>query len=327
MVVKKNILITGGLGYIGAHVVNLLLKSNYKVTVVDKIMFGSSSLLSFLGSDNFEFFNFDIREDEKLNTLFKNKNFSAVIHLAALVGEAACKRNEDESKSINFDATISLAKKSKMFGVQNFIFMSTASSYGVQDINEIADEKTKVNPVSLYAITKINSEKELLDKFSEDLNITIFRPSTVHGVSPRMRFDLIVNHLTLDAFNDGNISVFGPKMWRPLMWVGEPARIFKIVLEADQKLIKSQIFNLGSDNENFQKIHIAECLKNNFFPKLNIQVTDKDPDLRSYRVSFQKIKETLKYETSKTLKDAISEILILLKNNNEIDTKSDIFRN
>ena len=80
-----------------------------------------------------------------------------------------------------------------------------------------------------------------------------------------MRFDLIVNHLTLDAFNDGNISVFGPKMWRPLMWVGEPARIFKIVLEADQKLIKSQIFNLGSDNENFKKIHIAECLKITFF--------------------------------------------------------------
>ena len=327
MDVKKNILITGGLGYIGTHVVNLLLKNNYKVTVVDKIMFGSNSLLNFLGSDDFEFYNFDIRENEKIANLFKNKNFSAVIHLAALVGEAACKRNEDESKSINFEATISLAEKSKIYGVQNFIFMSTASSYGVQDINEIANEKTKLNPVSLYAITKINSEKELLDKFSEDLNITIFRPSTVHGVSSRMRFDLIVNHLTLDAFNHGNISVFGPKMWRPLMWVGEPARIFKLVLETDQKLIKSQIFNLGSDNENFQKIHIAECLKENFFPNLNIQVTDKDPDLRSYRVSFKKIKEVLNYETSKTLKEAISEILVLLKNNNEIDTKSDIFRN
>ena len=111
------------------------------------------------------------------------------------------------------------------------------------------------------------------------------------------------------------------------MWVGEPARIFKIILETDQKLIKSQIFNLGSDNENLQKINIAECLKNNFFPQLNIEVTDKDPDLRSYRVSFKKIKETLNYETSKTLKDAISEILVLLKNNNEIDTKSKIFRN
>ena len=327
MDIKKNVLITGGLGYIGAHVVNLFLKNNYRVTVIDKIMFGSSSLLSFLGSDNFEFFNFDMRENEKLEKLFKDKNFSAVIHLAALVGEAACKRNEKETKSINFDATISLAEKSKIFGVQNFIFMSTASSYGVQDINEIADENTKLNPVSLYAITKINSEKELLEKFSEDLNITIFRPSTVHGISPRMRFDLIVNHLTLDAFNNKKISVFGPKMWRPLMWVGEPARIFKIVLETNQKLIKSQIFNLGSDNENFKKINIAECLKNNYFPNLDIQVTDKDPDLRSYRVSFKKIKETLNYETSKSLKEAISEILIFLKNNNEIDTNSDIFRN
>jgi len=322
----KKVIITGGAGYIGAKVVEeLLATGNYRVTIIDKFLFDPNSLNVFSKNENLKIINCDIREIDKFKDELKGTN--TLIHLAALVGEKACNVSESDTQSINFDATINLIKNCVEYNVKKFIFMSTASSYGVQDISQIANEQTKLNPVSLYAITKINSEKELLDKFSEDLNITIFRPSTVHGVSPRMRFDLIVNHLTLDAFNDGNISVFGPKMWRPLMWVGEPARIFKIVLEADQKLIKSQIFNLGSDNENFQKIHIAECLKNNFFPKLNIQVTDKDPDLRSYRVSFQKIKETLKYETSKTLKEAISEILVLLKNNNEIDTKSAIFRN
>ena len=322
---NKKIIITGGAGYIGCHVVEELINSNYQVVVIDRLSFDSNSLNSIKNNKNLTIIKEDLRNVSNLEAHLNGAE--AVIHLAALVGEAACNISESESISINYDATIRLCDLARKSKVKKFIFMSTASSYGVQDINEIADENTKLNPVSLYAITKINSEKELLEKFSEDLNITIFRPSTVHGVSPRMRFDLIVNHLTLDAFRDKNISVFGPKMWRPLMWVGEPARIFKIVLEANQKLIKSQIFNLGSDNENFQKIDIAECLKNNFFNDLKINITDQDPDLRSYRVSFKKIKETLNYQTSKTLKSAISEILILLNNNNEIDTKSNIFRN
>ena len=323
----KKILITGGMGYIGSHVINLFLNKNYNVTVIDKILFGSNSLLSFIGNDNFKFFNLDIRENEEIEKIFKKNNFDAVIHLAALVGEAACKRNKDDTFSINYQSTVNLAKVSEKYNVENFIFMSTASSYGVQDINEIATEETKLNPVSLYAESKINSEKELLDKYSDKMSVTIFRPSTVHGISPRMRFDLIVNHLSLDAFKNNEISVFGPKMWRPLMWVGEPARVFDLVLNSKKNKVKSQIFNLGSDYENFQKIDIANCLKENFFTNLKIDITDKDPDLRSYRVSFKKIENLLNYKTKKTLKDAIGEILLFLKNNTEIDPKSSYFKN
>ena len=142
--------------------------------------------------------------------------------------------------------------------------MSTASSYGVQDVNEIADEKTKLNPVSLYARTKIDSEKSILDNFSEDLDISIFRPSTVYGHSLRMRFDLILNHLIKDAIQKKEIKVFGPEMVRPLMWVGEPARVYSKIIDDETSMYKSQIFNLGYNNENYKKIDIAKTKKKIF---------------------------------------------------------------
>ena len=159
------------------------------------------------------------------------------------------------------------------------------------------------------------------------MNITIFRPSTVHGTSPRMRFDLIVNHLTLDAYKKNEILVLGPKLWRPLMSVSEPSKVFDLVINSENRNIKSQIFNLGSDDQNFQKINIAENLKKNFFKNLKIEIIDKDPDLRSYRVSFKKIKDKLKFDTSRTLTKSIEEIVNFLNYNNEIKPESKLFRN
>ena len=322
---SKKILITGGAGYIGSCVSRYLLKKGYKVIVIDKLNFGSESLDDLQDNPKFQFKNCDIRNIE----LYKDhlKNSQAVIHLAALVGEKACKVNEEETNSINFLATLKLAEASANFGVKNFIFMSTASSYGVQDINQVADENTILNPVSLYAISKINSEKELLNKFSEKLNITIFRPSTVHGTSARMRFDLIVNHLVLDAFKKKQITILGPKMWRPLMWVGEPSRVFHNVLQSEESKIKSQVFNLGANGENFQKIEIAKLIKENFIPELKIDIIDKDSDLRSYKVNFDKISKELDYKPSKKIVEAMGEIFSSLKKNLYSDTNSQKYRN
>ena len=129
-----------------------------------------------------------------------------------------------------------------------------------------------------------------LKNFSNDIEITIFRPSTVYGHSKRMRFDLILNHLILDAISKKEIKVFGPEMVRPLMWVGEPARIYKKVVESNNLEFKSQIFNMGYDNENYKKIEIAEIVKTKFFKDIDIQIIDKDSDLRSYRLDFSKMK-------------------------------------
>ena len=296
---NKKIIVTGGAGYIGCHVVEELIKSNYHVVVIDRMSFDDNSLNSVKGNKNLTIIKDDLRNLNNLQDCLDGSE--AVIHLAALVGEAACNISEEDSISTNYDATIKLCDLARKYKVNKFIFMSTASSYGVQDTNEIANEKTKLNPVSLYAKTKIDCENDLLKKFSDDIEITIFRPSTVYGHSSRMRFDLILNHLVLDAFLKNEIKVFGPEMVRPLMWVGEPARVYKKVIESDDSKFRSEIFNMGYDNENYKKIDIAKLVQSNFFQNIDMEIVDKDKDLRSYRLDFSKMKKFFNLEPGSDL--------------------------
>ena len=304
---NKKIIITGGAGYIGCHVVEELLKSNYLVTVIDRLSFDANSLNSVKDHKNLTIIKEDLRNLTNLEAHLNNAE--AVVHLAALVGEAACKISETDTISINYDATIKLCDLARKNKVKKFIFMSTASSYGVQDTSEIANEETKLNPVSLYAKTKIDCENDLLKKFSDDIEITIFRPSTVYGHSSRMRFDLILNHLVLDAFLKKEIKVFGPEMVRPLMWVGEPARVYKKVIESQDSKFRSQIFNMGYDKENYKKIDIAKLVQSKFFPNINMDIIDKDKDLRSYRLDFSKMKKFFNLEPGSDLLNATKIII------------------
>ncbi len=304
---NKKIIITGGAGYIGCHVVEELLKSNYLVTVIDRLSFDANSLNSVKDHKNLTIIKEDLRNLTNLEAHLNNAE--AVVHLAALVGEAACKISETDTISINYDATIKLCNLARKNKVKKFIFMSTASSYGVQDTSEIANEETKLNPVSLYAKTKIDCENDLLKKFSDDIEITIFRPSTVYGHSSRMRFDLILNHLVLDAFLKKEIKVFGPEMVRPLMWVGEPARVYKKVIESQDSKFRSQIFNMGYDKENYKKIDIAKLVQSKFFPNINMDIIDKDKDLRSYRLDFSKMKKFFNLEPGSDLLNATKIII------------------
>jgi len=304
---NKKIIITGGAGYIGCHVVEELLKSNYLVTVIDRLSFDANSLNSVKDHKNLTIIKEDLRNLTNLEVHLNNSE--AVVHLAALVGEAACKISETDTISTNYDATIKLCDLARKNKVKKFIFMSTASSYGVQDTSEIANEETKLNPVSLYAKTKIDCENDLLKKFSDDIEITIFRPSTVYGHSSRMRFDLILNHLVLDAFLKKEIKVFGPEMVRPLMWVGEPARVYKKVIESQDSKFRSQIFNMGYDKENYKKIDIAKLVQSKFFPNINMDIIDKDKDLRSYRLDFSKMKKFFNLEPGSDLLNATKIII------------------
>lgn len=321
----KKILITGGAGYIGSHVVTNLLNSNYEIFVLDNLLFDKNSLKSFNKNKNLHLISNDIRDYSKNEKYFEN--IDTVIHLAALVGEAACKISEKETVSINYESTKKITEISIKNKVKNFIFMSTASSYGVQNLDEIADENTKLNPVSLYAKTKIDCEQILLNKFADEINVTIFRPSTVYGDSPRMRFDLILNHLIKDAYFKKEIKVFGPKMVRPLMWVGEPARVYKKIIEDENNRYRSQIFNLGYNNENYQKIEIASLVKDKFFKNLDLEIVEKDLDLRSYRLSFDKMKKFFNLKPETDILIETSKIINNFKNNIYEDVNNQRFYN
>ena len=314
---KKKILITGGAGYIGSHVVNNLIDSNYEILVLDKLIFDSKSLSKLSNNNNLKIYSKDIRDYKSIEEYFENVD--TVIHLAALVGEAACKISEKDTISINYEATEEIVKICLKKNVKNFIFMSTASSYGVQDVNEIADENTKLNPVSLYAKTNIDCEQLLLSKYADDLNITIFRPSTVYGDSLRMRFDLILNHLIKDAYFKKEIKVFGPKMVRPLMWVGEPARVYRKIIESENNIFRSQIFNLGYNNENYEKIEIAKTIRDKYFQDVKIDIIEKDLDLRSYRLNFNKMKDYFKLEPFTDISQESEKIISKFKDNSYIN--------
>ena len=322
---QPTVLVTGGAGYIGSWVTRHLLEAGFHVVVFDNLMYGGKPLLSILGHPHLSFVKGDIRDLAALETAMKGVDH--VAHLAAIVGEAACKKSPEVTKAINFTGTQNVARAAMHNGVQRFIFFSTCSSYGVQDTSQMANEQTQLNPVSLYAETKIDSEKFLLDTVNGDMFCTIFRPSTVHGPSARMRFDLIVNHFVRDAFTTHKLLIYGYKMWRPLMWVGEAGQAIKLALCADESLVRNEIFNLGATEANYRKSEIGEIIKNKYMPDLELSYGGTDQDVRSYRVDFSKIRERLGFTLSKSLDEAIGDILQLLEANIIDDSQSPEYQN
>ena len=304
----KRVLVTGGGGYIGSTLVRHLLTKGYQVKVLDNCSMGSDGIMSFLGYPSYSFIRGDIRDRKIVEKSMKDIDF--VVHLAAIVGEPACRKFEEDAKSINLDGTMNVFNEAIKNKVNRFVFFSTCSSYGVQDTNIMANEETELNPVSLYAETKIQMEEYIKKNITDDMSYTVMRPSTVHGPSPRMRFDLIVNHLVKDAVVHKKLEIFGGNLWRPLMWVGEAGRAVEKVLSAEKEIIHNQVFNLGNTENNVKKKEIAEIIKNNFMPQLDIIYQNEDEDLRSYRVDFSKIEKSLNFRLQKPLDKAIEELFM-----------------
>ena len=307
---RKKVLVTGGAGYIGSTLVRHLLVKGYDVVVLDNLLQGGDGVLSFLGYPGYEFIKGDIRNISDVKKVLNGVYY--VVHLAAMVGDPASRKYPEETKAVNLDGTKNVFNAAKTHGVKRFVFFSTCSSYGVHKSDVLADENTPLNPVSLYAETKIEMEKYLIDNVDNNMFYTIMRPSTVYGPSPRMRFDLIVNHFVKDSVLKRSLKIFGGNLWRPLMWVGDAARAVEVVLRVDESLVRNQIFNMGNTNANYRKSEIAEIIKNNFLPNLKLEYEGKDEDLRSYRVDFTKIENRLGFKLSKTLEEAICELILMV---------------
>ena len=306
----KNIMVTGGAGYVGSGLVNDLLNNDYNVTCVDNLMFGGESMLNVWHSKNFTFINCDINNTKKLEEIFSNKNFDSVIHLAAIVGDPACKLHSDLAIKTNWESSKWLLQKSISSGVSNFIFASTCSNYGKMDDPEaFVDENSKLAPVSLYAELKVKFEQFMLNEIKKNNNFspTSLRFSTVYGLSPRMRFDLTVNEFTKDLALGKELVVFGEQFWRPYCHVKDFSNAFITVLNSPKEKVAYNVFNVGDTKENYTKqMIINEILK--LLPNSKIKYVKKNEDPRDYRVNCDKIKKELGFKITMTVPNGIREI-------------------
>lgn len=303
----EKVLVTGGAGYIGSVLVRLLLEKGYNVRVFDNLSFGGESIVDLLNHDRFEFVKGDVRNENDFKKAVQGVDYIA--HLAAIVGDPACRKFPEDAKAINLEGTKNLYSLANEAGVKKFVFASTCSNYGKMDDPEVyVNEDSKLAPVSLYAETKVAVEKYLLNQpKTNTCKPTSLRFSTVYGLSPRPRFDLTVNEFTRELALGRELVIFGEQFWRPYCHVVDLSRSVIEVFEADDETVAYDVFNVGDTDENYQKEMIVnEILK--VFPDGKIKYVQKDEDPRDYRVSFEKIKERLGFKITKRVPDGIKNI-------------------
>ncbi|MEQ9714210.1 MAG: NAD-dependent epimerase/dehydratase family protein [Candidatus Asgardarchaeum sp.] len=300
----QKVLVIGGAGYIGSVLVRMLLEEGYRVKVMDNLLYGDHGIKELYGRENFEFFKGDLTNiDDALEAM---NDVDAVIHLAGIVGDPASKIKPKDTLKINYFSTRVLRDIAKYLGVSKFIFASSCSVYGFRE--GICTEETEPNPLSLYAETKLMSEKALLESKGDGFCPVILRFATAYGLSPRMRFDLVVNLLIAKALVDKEITVFGEgKQYRPFVHIRDISRAIIKVLKAPSEVVCGEVFNVGSDEQNISIKELAEKIKQKI-PDAELKFIKEKEDSRSYIVSFKKIREKLGFVPKYTIEMAINEI-------------------
>ena len=299
----KNILVVGGAGYLGSILTKQLLIRDYRVTVLDNLTYTDDALRELYHYHGFNFINGDIRDIKVLTKAIKNVD--AVIHLAAIVGDPATTLKPEDSIQINYLATKTLAEACKYAQVNRFIFASTCSVYGATTGNRELTENSKLNPVSLYAKMKLESERGLLELADGNFSPTILRMGTLYGVSPRMRFDLVVNKFTIQAVYDKKFTVYGGDQWRAFCHIEEAALAYIKCLERPIPEVASQIFNIVTDNMQIKTL--GEKIVEHTKAEMIIDTTKTDE--RNYQVTPEKAHKQLFWEPSKDIDVGISEIV------------------
>ncbi|HTO93906.1 MAG TPA: NAD-dependent epimerase/dehydratase family protein, partial [Bacteroidota bacterium] len=293
---NRNVLVIGGAGYIGSHFVRQLLARGYKVKVLDALIYGDEGIRELYGAPNFDFIKGDLRDIEAV--VGAMQGMDSVVHLGALVGDPACAIDEKLTLEINLAATRMICEVAKGYGVQRFIFASTCSVYGASD--ELLNERSGLNPVSLYARSKIASEEVVLHTLDERFAPTIVRFATIFGMSPRPRFDLVVNFLAARAVTDGTITINGGDQWRPFLHVADAAESLLRCLETPAHAVRGEILNVGSDAENYKISQIGDMIRK-VVPDVKVITSGTDADRRNYRVSFKKFRDRVGFVPSRSV--------------------------
>jgi nucleoside-diphosphate-sugar epimerase len=311
----EHVLVTGGAGYVGSGLLRDLLKDGYYVTCIDKLMFGGESILDIWHNEHFKFIKCDINDWKSFNNILSNNNYDAVIHLAAIVGDPACKLHSKLANKTNWESSKWLIDKCKEIGISKFIFASTCSNYGKMDNpKSYVDESSNLAPVSLYAELKVKFERYMLNEMTKSDRFipTSLRFSTVYGLSPRMRFDLTVNEFTKDLALGRELVIFGEQFWRPYCHVKDFSNAFITVLKAPSEKVRYNVFNVGDTSENYTKQMLIDEIKM-VLPESNIKYVEKNEDPRDYRVNSDKIKYELGFNITMKVSDGIKEVIQIVQ--------------
>jgi nucleoside-diphosphate-sugar epimerase len=296
------ILIVGGAGYIGSMLCRLLLSAGERVRVLDCLVYGDAAIEELKSNPRFELIEGDCRNIQSVVQAIRD--VKSVVHLAAIVGDPACDQDKQSALEINYAATRMLAEVCKGHGIERFVFASSCSVYGASD--ELMDEHSPIVPLSLYGQTKVDSEAALLEASSTTFHPVILRLATVFGYGYRPRFDLFVNLLSARAVRDGVITIYNEEQWRPFIHVWDVARGFASALQAPIEQVSGEIFNLGDNHLNYKLSEVAHEISH-AFPATQVKYVAND-DRRSYRVNFQKIRSTLDFKCTVSLREGIEEL-------------------
>jgi nucleoside-diphosphate-sugar epimerase len=305
--VGKTTLVTGGSGYIGALLVNELQETDREVRVLDSLLHGQEDIAAEQEQAGVQVIRADIRDaDARARAL---QGADEVVHLAAIVGDPACGRDPEVSDEVNVQATKGLVADANAAGVERLVFASTCSNYGrMADPTVPITEDGELSPVSLYAEQKVGMEKLILGGGTGNTKPTCLRFATVYGVGRRMRFDLTVNEFTRDLWADRELEVFGEQFWRPYIHVRDAARAVRTVLEAPAEQVAGQVFNAGRSGENYRKLDLVQEIGKQI-DRGKVSYVKREEDPRDYKVSFDKIRAQLGFETLMTVPDGIAEII------------------
>jgi nucleoside-diphosphate-sugar epimerase len=313
----RHILITGGAGYIGSYLTSELLRANQRVTVVDSLLFGGESVVPFLHHPNFNFVKADVTVPRAIKDALKDdwQKPDAIVHLAAIVGFPACQAvGPQVARRYNVEATKKVFEQAVDLGVERFVFASTYSNYGLSVEGQPVTEESPLNPQSLYAETKIAAEEFLLGQKDATCAPLLFRFATLYGMSPRTRFDLIVNQFVLEAFTKHALIIYQRGYSRSFVHIHDVVRGVMMGLEAEQPKIRGQVFNLGTEHGNYSKDDIVQLVLKRI-PETVVEYKDLTfgGDMRDITVSFAKIKKVLGFYTTLNVDDGVRDLLFALK--------------
>lgn len=294
------VLVTGGAGYLGSVLSEHLLDAGFQVTVLDNLMYGQQGPFHLCANDRYNFIFGDVRDERVVAPLVREAD--VIIALAALVGAPACDRDPQLAQAVNMDAPLAINRlRSKE---QLMIFPNTNSGYGTNSGDSFCTEETPLEPISLYGVTKVRTEQELL----QHPNVITLRLATVFGMSPRMRLDLLVNHFVYAAVSDGYIVIFEKDFKRNYIHIRDVADCFLHGIR-NAKTMAGRPYNAGLDAANLSKEQLALKVQE-YVPNFYIDFASlrNDPDKRNYIVSNQRLREA-GFEARRGLEQGIQELI------------------